>query len=169
MTLPFDSNRPELRVEVVRSSRRRKTVQAFLRGDVITVHVPASMSPADVAQHVEELVARLTRRHRGDAIDLPARACMLADRFGLPQPAHIEWVDNQQARWGSCTVDSGRIRLSSRLIELPGWVIDYVVVHELAHLVRADHSPEFWALVDRYPKAERANGFLIAKGLEPDT
>jgi predicted metal-dependent hydrolase len=153
----------------VRSARRRKTVQAFLRGDVITVHVPASMSEADEAQHVQELVARLTRRHRGAAIDLPARARALADRYGLPHPVDVRWVENQESRWGSCTVDSGHIRLSSRLIDTPGWVIDYVLVHELAHLVRADHSAEFWALVDRYPKAERAKGFLIAKGFEPDT
>jgi predicted metal-dependent hydrolase len=166
--LPFVADRPPLRVEVVRSARRRKTVQAFLQGDVVTVRVPASMSPADEARYVEELVNRLAHRHRGQAADLDERAQRLADRFGLPHPARIEWVDNQHARWGSCSPDSGRIRLSSRLVDLPVWVIDYVLVHELAHLVHPDHSAAFWAVVDRYPKAERAKGFLIAKGLEPD-
>jgi Protein of unknown function DUF45 len=153
---------------VVRSRRRRKTAQAFLRGDVITVHVPASMSKADETRYVEELVARLTRRHRSDGIDLDARARVLADRYGLPRPAQVTWTDNQRTQWGSCSTDSGRIRLSSRLVELPGWVVDYVLVHELAHLAVPDHSPAFWRLVDRYPLSERARGFLIAKGMEED-
>jgi predicted metal-dependent hydrolase len=168
LPLPFVADRPPLRVEVVRSARRRKTVQANLAGDVVTVHVPAAMSKADEARYVEELVGRLARRHRGQDNDLAARAEALAARFGLPRPARIEWVDNQRARWGSCSPESGRIRLSNRLVDLPTWVSDYVLVHELAHLVHADHSSRFWALVDRYPKAERAKGFLIAKGLEPD-
>jgi predicted metal-dependent hydrolase len=52
------------------------------------------------------------------------------------------------------------IRLSHRLRPMPVWVLDYVLVHELAHLVEPTHSTAFWRLVARYPDAERAKGFL---------
>jgi hypothetical protein len=50
--------------------------------------------------------------------------------------------------------------MSRRLQELPSWVQDYVLVHELVHLLVPGHGPKFWALVARYPRAERARGFL---------
>lgn len=153
-----------LPVEIVRSARRRKTVQAVLTDGVIRVHVPARMSDREVDTYVAELVPRLERRARSDHIDLSARASTLAKRFGLPMPVSIEWAENQRRRWGSCQPSSGRIRISSQLAECPPWVLDYVIVHELTHLVHADHSPAFTALVDRYPRAERARGYLLAKG-----
>ena len=75
-------------------------------------------------------------------------------------PASVTWVGNQQHRWGSCTPSTGAIRLSDRLRRLPGWVVDYVLLHELAHLVEPTHSARFWSLVARYPQAERARGYL---------
>jgi predicted metal-dependent hydrolase len=102
-------------------------------------------------------------------VDLPSRAAVLARRYDLPVPTSIRWVDNQQHRWGSCTPDDGTIRISSRMAAFPEWVVDGVVVHELAHLAVANHSPAFHALADRYPRMERVAGFLIAKGLaDPD-
>jgi predicted metal-dependent hydrolase len=74
----------------------------------------------------------------------------------------LEWTTNQDHRWGSCTPTTGAIRISHRLATLPEWVLDYVIVHELAHLVEANHGPRFWALVQRYPKTERARGYLMA-------
>ncbi len=153
-----------LPVEIVRSTRRRKTVQAVLADGVIRVHVPARMSDHEVDSYVAELVPRLERRSRSDHIDLTARASTLAKRYQLPMPASIEWADNQRRRWGSCQPSSQRIRISAQLAECPPWVLDYVIVHELTHLVHADHSPAFTALVDRYPRAERARGYLLARG-----
>ena len=150
----------------MRSPRRRKTVQARKVGDVLRVSIPATMTRREEERWVGEMVRRFERREEAERIDLPVRAAALAARYGLPEPASIRWVDNQQSRWGSCTIADRSIRLSSRLGGYPDWVVDYVIVHELAHLVEADHGRAFWALVNRYPKAERARGFLIAKGLE---
>jgi predicted metal-dependent hydrolase len=72
----------------------------------------------------------------------------------------VRWVTNQNGRWGSCTPVDRTIRISHRVQEMPDWVIDYVLVHELAHLVVPSHSAEFWDLVARYPKTERARGYL---------
>ncbi|MPZ87476.1 MAG: DUF45 domain-containing protein [Nitriliruptorales bacterium] len=155
-------------VEVVRSPRRRKTVEARQVGDVLRVSIPATMTPEEEAHWVERMRRRFERRRRSTDIELPARARSLAERLGLPYPEMIRWVENQRRRWGSCTPTTGTIRLSTRLAEYPQWVVDYVIVHELAHLVEPYHDAAFWSLVSRYPRTERARGFLIAKGLEPD-
>ena len=73
----------------------------------------------------------------------------------------MRWVDNQNSRWGSCTLADRTIRLSERLQAMPGWVLDYVLVHELAHLLEPGHDARFWAWVDRYPQAEKAKGYLL--------
>jgi predicted metal-dependent hydrolase len=157
-----------VKVEVIRSPRRRKTVQARLVGDVVRVLVPASMSRQDEARFVSEMVGRMQRRRYAEGINLEARARQVARRFDLRQPASIRWVDNQEFRWGSCTPSDASIRISSRLAKEPAWVLDYVIVHELAHLSVPGHGPRFWDLVYRYPLTERARGFLIARGLEPE-
>jgi predicted metal-dependent hydrolase len=149
-------------VEVVRSTRRRRTVGAQLRGGVLRVSVPSWMSKADEAAWVEEMARRFSRKVSTDGVDLAARAAALAARHRLPAPATISWVD-MSTRWGSCTPANRSIRISNRLAPFPSWVLDYVIVHELAHLSVPDHSRAFWALVERYPKAERARGFLVAK------
>lgn len=153
-------------VEVIRSSRRRKTVQARKVDGVLRVSIPASMSKADEQRHVAEMVRRMERRSESSVLDLAARAAALGSAHGLPRPASIRWVDNQEWRWGSCTPSDGTIRISTRLAAEPSWVLDYVIMHELAHLVVPGHGPAFWRVVERYPRTERARGFLMARGLE---
>jgi hypothetical protein len=157
-----------LPVEVVRSRRRRKTVEAHVVDGVIRVSVPAWMSKSDEDVYVTDLVAKLERKYRSDHIDVDARARKLARSFDLPQPRSVSWAPNQRSRWGSCSTHSGDIRISTRLAECPAWVLDYVLVHELAHLIEFNHGPAFDAIVARYPKAERARGYLIAKDLDDD-
>ena len=163
-------------VEVRRSKRRRRTVSAYRDGDRVVVMIPASLSRKEEAEWVETMLARLERserRRKPSDTDLLRRATELSDRYfgGLAVPESVRWVDNQRSRWGSCTPGDRTIRLSSRLQGMPGWVIDYVLVHELAHLLEPGHDAKFWAWVDRYPQSERAKGYLIgwsaAAKLEP--
>ncbi len=156
-----ESVQPSLPVEIVRSRRRRKTVQATIVDGVIRVQAPASMSKRELDEHVSYLVARLERRYRSESVDLEARALRLSKRFALPKATSVVWAD-QRSQWGSCTTSTGEIRISNRLAAYPPWILDYVLVHELAHLVEANHSPAFHALVAKYPLAERARGFLMA-------
>ncbi len=155
-----------LDVEIIRSTRRKKTAQARLVGTTVVVRVPARMPEAEVASMVEHFRERYERQHDARELELDRRAAALAATYELPLPTSIRWVSNQRFRWGSCTPTQYSIRLSDRLSSFPDWVIDYVIVHELAHLAEANHSPAFWALVERYPLTERARGYLIAKGGE---
>ena len=163
---PADAGRTAdvFEVRVIRSGRRRKTAQARLVGGVLEVRVPASTSPAEELRLVDHFRQRLVKGRTAAGIDLAARATQLARAHDLPRPTDIRWVANQRHRWASCTPAHGTIRVSDRAAGFPGWVLDYLLVHELAHLVEANHSPAFWRLVGRYPLAERARGFLIAKG-----
>ena len=153
-------------VEVRRSRRRRRTVSAYRDGDTIVVMIPATMTRAQEAEWVETMVARLERSEQRKQLsddDLMRRATRLSDRHlgGMAVPESVRWVDNQTSRWGSCTPGDRTIRLSSRLQGMPVWVVDYVLVHELAHLIEAGHDEKFWAWVDRYPQAEKAKGYLL--------
>nr|WP_315987506.1 M48 family metallopeptidase [Actinomadura sp. HBU206391] len=152
-------------VEVRRSARRRRTVSAYRDGDKTIVMVPSRLSAAEEEQWIATILQRLAereRRRRPSDTALHDRARELSRRYlgGDAEPVSVRWVENQRSRWGSCTPDDGTIRLSTRLRGMPSWVVDYVLVHELAHLLVPGHGPEFWELVSRYPKTERARGFL---------
>ena len=156
------------KVEVVRSARRRRTVGAELRGGVLKVALPSWMSAAEEAEWVEKMSASFRRKMSSDRIDLARRAETLARRHDLPRPADIRWAHDMTTRWGSCTYSTASVRISSRLAAFPDWVIDYVIVHELCHLEVSGHGLDFWSLVHRYPKAERAIGYLIAKAADEE-
>jgi predicted metal-dependent hydrolase len=155
-------------VEVRRSERRRRTVSAYRDGERVVVLIPGQFSRAEerewVDRMLERLAARDERTRRTDA-ELTTRARRLADRYlaehpGAGRPASVRWVSNQNGRWGSCTPADRTIRISDRIMDMPDWVIDYVLLHELVHLVVPSHNARFWALVGRYPRAERARGYL---------
>ena len=129
-----------MEVELVAGTRRRRHVEGVLVGDVLRVAYPPRMSRAEAERIAEELRVRMERRVASDRLDLAARARMLARRLGLPRPARVEWSDRQLARWGSCDPADGVIRVSRRLAAFPLWVLDYVLVHELAHLAVPDHG-----------------------------
>ena len=158
-------------VSVRRSSRRKRTVTAYRDKDTIVVLVPQRMSRRDEVAVVDDMVQKVLAREarvgapKGDR-DLAQRAAELARQYlapavgQTPEPYGVVWVTNQQRRWGSCTPSTRMIRLSDRLKPMPSWVVDYVLLHELAHLLERGHTKAFWKMVERYPKAERARGFL---------
>jgi hypothetical protein len=153
-------------VEVRRSARRRRTVSAYRDGDRTVVLLPARMTKAEEEHWVRTMLQRLAakdaRKPAGDDA-LRRRALLLSRRHlgGKARPRSVRWVTNQHGRWGSCTPADKTIRLSHRLRDMPDWVVDYVLVHELAHLLVPDHSAAFWDLVAAYPLAERARGYLL--------
>ena len=163
-------------VEVRRSRRRRRTVSAYRDGGRTVVLIPASFSAAEERSWVERMLARLERSERRQGstdADLAARAHRLSERYlgGHARPDTVRWVSTMDKRWGSCTPADGSIRISDRLREVPGYVLDYVVLHELAHLLVHGHGRAFWQLLASYPRLDRARGFLdgLAHGAgDPD-
>ena len=152
-------------IEVRRSVRRTRTVTAFREGGRTVVAIPARFTRAQEREWVARMVARLAAqesRRRPSDDQLMTRATELSRRHlgGRAVPMSVAWSSRQGRRWGSCTVSEGSIRLSARLQGMPRWVVDYVLIHELAHLLVAGHGPDFWDLVSRYPHADRARGFL---------
>lgn len=149
-------------VRVIRSSRRKESVSARMTDGVLIVRIPDFFTKDEEQAMVTKVLARFEEKWRCGHVPLEPRARELAAQFGLPEPRSIRWSSRQRLRWGSCSASSGDIRISSRLAEAPPWVLDHVIIHELAHLVVADHSPAFQALVNRNPNAERAEGYLLA-------
>lgn len=157
------SGSPE--VEVRRSARRKRTVSAFRENGRLIVAIPARFTRAEEEHWVAEMTKRVTAKEavrRPSDADLAARADRLAAQYLPPRvrPSSVVWVTNQGRRWGSCTPANRTIRISHRLQGMPGWVLDYVLVHELAHLVVNGHGRAFWDVVNQYPQTERARGFL---------
>ncbi|MGH8949661.1 MAG: M48 metallopeptidase family protein [Acidimicrobiia bacterium] len=156
----------DLPVDVVRSKRRTRTAQAYIREGRLKVMVPFGLAVDEEALLVDSLVARVSRKVSSTEVDLPMRARHLARRYGLSTPSSIEWSDRQLRRWGSCSAADRSIRISNRLASMPTWVLDSVLIHELAHLDEPNHGPQFKALVGRYELSERAKGYLMAMSQE---
>ena len=156
-------DRPE--VEVRRSHRRTRTVSAYRKDGKVIVMIPARFTRAEEAEWVDTMLGKLLRseqRGRRTEDQLMRRSRELNRDYldGQVQPTSVRWVSNMTTRWGSCTTGEGTIRLSDRLQTMPTWVIDYVLLHELAHLIEPTHNARFWEWVDRFPRSERAKGYL---------
>ena len=159
-------------VRIIRSARRQRTISARMEAGVLVVRLPAGMTAEQEQEWVERMRQRVLGKQHTNELNadgaLRQRAEELNNAYfgGVLHIVDIRYVANQDSRWGSCTTNQGTIRLSDRLSAVPEWVRDYVIIHELAHLVRPDHSPAFWKLVQRYRLTERARGYLMALGLE---
>jgi predicted metal-dependent hydrolase len=159
-------------VEVRRSARRTRTVAAFWEDGTAVVAIPARFTAAQESEWVHRMLEKLHRQgeRRADkgrkqpATDaaLAAHAAHLSAEYfgGRAVPTSVRWVSNQKSRWGSATPSEGTIRLSDKLRPMPQWVVDYVLLHELAHLLVAGHDAAFWKLLEAYPDTMRAKAFL---------
>ena len=160
-----------MEIQIKRSNNRAKTVTARERDGILEILAPATMSDAELTPLIERLQKRLTQRkvrQTLDNSDLEKRAQQLNRQYfnGKLKWQSLQWVANQNRRHGSCTPSHGTIRISHRLATMPRFVLDYVIMHELAHLLEANHGPRFWKLVNQFPLTERARGYLMATGLE---
>lgn len=155
-------------VELVLTVQRKpvKHINARLRGQALSVSAPAHTPQHVLDEVIPDLARRLLRRVRAREVnaeeDALALARRVAGRFpGRPEVADVRFVTDQEARWGSYSPKTGRIRLNAALREMPRWVLEAVVAHELAHVTHPNHSPDFWALLHRvYPETDRAQAFL---------
>src|SRR3712207_1769480 len=144
-------------------------VSARREGDTVIVFIPGWMSESEETRWVDEMVRRLERseaRRRSPARKgddaLRRRSVELSRRYleGRAEPSTVRWVPAMSTRWASCTPADATIRISVRLRDGPGWVVDYVLVHELAHLLEPGHDAAFWGWVRLYPRTDRAMGYL---------
>ena len=160
--VPASFDRPEL--EIRSSARRTKTGSAHWSGTKIVVSIPSRLRGKERDAFVDELVRRAMReRPQSTAHDaaLEERARTLAELYTDGRLASsVRFVANQRRRWASCSPATGEIRLSTRLRNVPDWVLDAVMVHELAHLHVADHSEAFQLLAERHPRQRDAELFL---------
>ncbi len=150
-------------VEVRRSSKRRKTIEAYRKGDTIIVAIPARMSKREEERVVAEMVSKLGKDDlRLTSTELMARALELNSLYlgDKATPITVEWSSRMERIWGSCTIEERAIRLSNRLDDAPRYALDYILLHELVHLIVAGHGPDFKALLAGYPQLERAEGYL---------
>ncbi len=156
------ATRPEL--ELRTSARRRKTATAWWEGPRLILALPAHVRGQEREDLVSWLVDRASRHrpsHQASDAELLRRAEVLIERYDLGvTPSSVRFVANQHRRWGSCTPETGAIRLSDRLRAVPDWVLDAVLVHELAHLRHHGHGPAFHELANRHPRQAEATVFL---------
>jgi predicted metal-dependent hydrolase len=161
-------------VVVKRSRARRKTVEATLENGTMRVMAPEHISQKHLEKLIAEFRDRFVRREYARIINRDGRLLKKARDFnrryfgGKLRIQKIEYSVRQNSHYGTCCPESGKILINSRLREMPQWVEDYIIIHELAHLIYPHHGEAFWRAVRQYPKAERAIGYLMAKGMEEE-
>jgi len=161
-------------IKILRSKKRRRTVSARILKDTLIVRAPAHIPESRLEKVIAELKARIERKQLKDELNKHENLTQRAKEFNLQyfgntlKISSIEYVTDQNSRFGSCNYQTGCIRISQRISAMPQWVRDYVIIHELAHLVVPNHSQAFWDVVNRYKFTERARGYLLAMGDKED-
>jgi len=157
-------------IKILRSKKRRRTVSARMVKDILIVRAPQYFPESRLQKVIAELKARIERKQLKEELNKSENLVQRVKEFNLQYFENkltinsIEYVTDQNSKFGCCNYRTGCIRISHRISAMPQWVRNYVIIHELAHLVVPDHSKAFWEIVNRYKLAERARGYLIAAG-----
>jgi len=161
-----------MKVEIKRSKRRKKTVSARLDGDIMYVYAPVDTPEKELNEIIKNFEKRFVKRNIKKKLNEEQNLSEVFGRLnkkyfnGKIKIKSIKYVTNQQKKYGSCDYRKKTIRLSHYIARMPDWVRDYVIIHEMAHILEPNHSKAFWDIVYCYKLAERARGFLIAKKME---
>lgn len=159
-----------MEIKIIRSARRRRTISARLVNNTLLVSAPAMLSEERLEKAVTDFKSRFERKRIKEELDRKQNLFRIAaginERyFGNQLKVNsIEYASDQDSKFGCCNYRTGHIRISHRVGLMPEWVRDYVIIHEMAHLIEPNHSRSFWDIVCRYKLAERAKGYLIAAG-----
>ncbi len=138
------------------------------------IYAPVRVSDDKLTEIIRNFKKRFERQKLKKELKIKENLHPVAQKLnkkyfgGKVKIASIEYAANQHKIFGSCSCRKGTIRISHRLTSMPQWVRDYVIVHEMAHIIQPNHSKSFWEIVSRYKLAERARGYLMAKGLESE-
>jgi predicted metal-dependent hydrolase len=157
-------------ITIIRSRKRKKTIQTKSGKDHLWIYLPAGMPVKEEQKWIDKMVQRHKQWEQKKTLKesdgwLQSRAEELNKKyFDGTLTYSIRFVTNQHARYGSCTSMDKTIRISNQVKTMPVWVQDYIILHELTHLLYPDHSKKFWETVNQYKYAERAKGYLIALG-----
>jgi len=165
-------------VEIIRSNKRKKTISARFTKDVMSVYAPADIPDSELDKIIDKFKKRLHKRKFKRELDKTQGLTAIAERLNEKyfnnrlKIASIEYTTNQNRIFGYCNYKVRKIRISHRLMQMPCWVRDYVIIHEMAHLIEPNHGRAFWDIVYQYKLTERSKGYLMAQGLnveeEPD-
>ena len=161
-------------IKIIRSDNRRKTISARLVENTMLVYAPSGISDAELKKIIDKLKKRLHKRKIKNELDKTQGLTVAADRLNKEyfksklEIISITYSANQDKIFGSCNYKTKEIRISHQLVQMPYWIRDYVIIHEMAHLIEANHSKAFWDIVYRYRLTERARGYLMAKGLDSE-
>ncbi len=139
-TFRYLGRQHRLRVE----SHGRRRAEVALAGGWLAVRLPSGAAPEARPELARRALVAWYRRRAAER--LPERVAHWSDRLELAAPPVL--VREPRARWGSCD-PRGNVRLNWRILQAPARLVDYVVAHELVHLIHRRHGPEFWASLGR--------------------
>lgn len=154
-------------IEVIRSKKRKKTIQARIIDNTLRIYLPAGLSKQEEEKWISKMKQQMQKKQRKHKLNSTSELQKRADQlnfeyFNGTLDFTINYVTNQTTKHGSCTPKTKRIRISDDIADYPQYVQDYLIIHELTHLIHPNHSNAFWEKVNEYPYVERAKGFLHA-------